>query len=326
MARDDRRPRVEIRRRRRADGTVSEVPTVRYTDAAGVRRRRRCASVEDAEFERARLALELTQNGRLDGPMNVLTVGEFWPTYRADAGGRLAEQTLLDYDGTWRRRVEPRFGDVRLDAIAPRDVSRWRVELQVLGVGREAVRRAMVLLQAMFTLAVEWGEITHNPVALVRKPRQGRTRAIEVLEPRVVEQIRERLLADGDLFSATLVSVLAYAGVRPGEALALERRHVRNDTMLVEQAVSHGKLKLQKTGRVYRTVDLLAALREDLSRWFEHRGDESANAPLFPRGDGDWFRSDDWDNWRKRRFHSATTAVGIAARGPTTSATRSPRC
>jgi hypothetical protein len=33
---------------------------------------------------------------------------------------------------------------------------------------------------------------------------------------------------------------------------------------LVEQAVSYGTLKLQKTGRIYRTVDLLPELREDI--------------------------------------------------------------
>jgi hypothetical protein len=33
----------------------------------------------------------------------------------------------------------------------------------------------------------------------------------------------------------------------------LERRHVRNDTILVERAVARGRVKLQKTGRIYRT-------------------------------------------------------------------------
>ncbi len=79
-------------------------------------------------------------------------------------------------------------------------------------------------------------------------------------------------MADGDLFSATLVSVLAYAGVRPGEGIGLERRHLREDTILVERAVSYGSLKLQKTGRVYRTVDLLPELRADVLTWCEIQG------------------------------------------------------
>jgi integrase len=77
----------------------------------------------------------------------------------------------------------------------------------------------MVLLQAMFTLAIEWGEPQANRVSIVRKPRQGRRRAIDPLTPEDVERLRAILIGDGDHGSATLVSVLAYAGLRPGEAL-----------------------------------------------------------------------------------------------------------
>ena len=311
MARDERRPRVDIRRRRLADGSISEVPTVRWTDASGARRRRSCATVEEAELERARLTLELGNAGRIAAPVCAMTVAEFWPTYRGDIGGRLAEATLLDYDATWRRRVQTRFGDVRLADITPREVSLWRAELRARGVGPEATRKAMLLLQAMFTLAVEWGETDHNPVALVRKPRQGRTRAVVPLDPLSVERIRVQLLQVEDPFSATLASVLAYSGVRPGEALALERRHIRGDTILVEQAVSLGKLKVQKTGRTYRTVDLLPVLRDDLDVWLATRVGPAQDHRLFPRDDGQWLRLDDWNNWRNRHFHPATRAVGL---------------
>ena len=42
---------------------------------------------------------------------------------------------------------------------------------------------------------------------------------------------------------ATLISVLAYAGLRPGEALALQWRDVREQTILVERAISLGEEK-----------------------------------------------------------------------------------
>jgi integrase len=316
MARDERRPRVDIRRRRLANGRISEVPTVRWLDASGAWRRRSCASVEEAELERARLTLELGNRGRIAAPARAMTVAEFWPTYRADIAGRLAEATLLDYDATWRRRVQPRFGAVRLEDITPREISHWRAELQAQGVGPEAIRKDMLLLQAMFTLAVEWGETDHNPVALVRKPRQGRTRAVVPLDPLSVERIRAQLLEAEDLISATLVSVLAYSGVRPGEALALERRHIRADTILIEQAVSLGKLKVQKTGRAYRTVDLLPALRDDLATWLATQVGPEGHDRLFPRGDGQWRRLDDWNNWRNRHFHPATCAVGLGRPRP----------
>ncbi len=49
----DRRPRVELRRLIRKDGTVAIMPTVRYVNTRGERKRLTCASVEGADLERA---------------------------------------------------------------------------------------------------------------------------------------------------------------------------------------------------------------------------------------------------------------------------------
>ena len=54
--------------------------------------------------------------------------------------------------------------------------------------------------------------------------------------------------------------MLGYAGLRPQEALALEWRHVRERTLLVERALSDGQLKALKNRRQPRTVALLAPL------------------------------------------------------------------
>jgi integrase len=252
MARKRREPTIEVREHRCADGSVTEMWSVRHYDVAGTRRRLRCASREEADFERARLVLAEAR-GQLVAASPVKTAGAeltlagFWPMYRADSESRLARSTLREYERIWDRRLGPRFGGVVLDAIRPRLVSEWRAELLAGGVGAEAVRYAMVLLQAMYTLAIEWGEAQANPVSVVRKPRHGRQRAIEPLAPEDIERLRAILIDDGDHRSATLVSVLAYAGLRPGEALGLEWRHVRDQTLLIEQAVSDGRLKRQKT-------------------------------------------------------------------------------
>ena len=198
--------------------------------------------------------------------------------------------------------------------IKPRMIAAWRGQLLSDGIGRESVRMAMVLLQAMYTVATEWGEAEPNPVSVVRKPRQGRERAIRVISPDAVERIRAHMLAAGDLHSATMVSVLAYTGMRPGEMLALERCHLGEQTILVEQAVAYGKLKAQKTGRVYRTIDLLDALAEDLAVWLEHL--PTGRQFLFAKAGDELFQRDDWDNWRNRRFHAATKALDMGTPRP----------
>jgi integrase len=311
-----REPTVELRRRRRGDGTWSETPTVRYYDELGVRRRQSFETMAEADFERTRLALDQSRRGPIAGPAESMTLADFWPTYHADACSRLQEATIASYEGVWRRAVEQRLGDRPLHEITPREISMWRVEMQKAGKGPEAIRMSMMLVQAMFTLALEWGEASTNPVALVRKPRQGRQRAIEVMDPNLVERVRRWMIGHDDHFSATLVSVLAYSGMRPGEALALERRHIRNDTILVEQAVARGRIKLQKTGRIYRTVDLLPPLRDDLAAWVASSGRDAPTDRLFPREDGEWFRIDDWNNRRNRKFYEAFDDLEISRRRP----------
>ncbi len=308
-----REPRVDIRRHRLKDGSVREYPGVRYYDPDGVCRRVTCTTVAEAELARARMVVEgdAQRPGAADGST---TLEAFWPVWLADAEQRLAEGTIETHKYYWQRRVAPRFGDHQLRDITPRAVSQWRATMAAEGVGRESIRKAMILLQAMLSIAIEWGEATDNPVRVVRKPKQGRQRAVEVLEPRIVERLRSAMWAT-DPLSATLTVLLAYSGMRPAEALALERRHVREETILVEQAVSRGKLKLQKTGRVCRSVDLLRPLREDLDRWFALRGIEDRDT-LFPRSDGGWWLKDDYDNWRGRRFHRFTKQLGLGTPRP----------
>jgi integrase len=302
---------------------VTETWSVRYYDESGARRRLRCGSREEADFERARMVLEGAAAAAPVAPPlplvaapaseATMTLAEFWPIWFADAAGRLTVTTLKEYDRVWRKRIEPRFGSLSLAAIRPRAVSQWRAELVADGVGPEAIRRAMVLLQGVFTIAIEWGEAESNPVSVVRKPRQGTRRVVQAIAPEGVERIRTFFLAAKDLRSATLVSVLAYAGLRPGEALALEFRHVRESTILVERAVTDGEFKVQKTGRIYRTVDLLPVLAEDLAAW---RARPRPSELLFSKSDGLPWRTDDWNNWRNRHFFPAAQAAGLGRPRP----------
>ena len=71
---------------------------------------------------------------------------------------------------------------------------------------------------------------------------------------------------------ATLVSVLAYTGLRPGEALALTWRDVRAATLLVEHAGdSAGQQQSTKTEHA-RTVRLLEPLAHDRANGGSPRG------------------------------------------------------
>ncbi len=167
------------------------------------------------------------------------------------------------------------------------------------------------MLQSMLRAAVEWERIGSNPVRATRKPSVKRTRAVRPLPPLAVEQLRAWLVEHRDLRVATLVSVLAYAGVRPQEALALRWRSIGERTLLVEEAVAQGKLKGQKTGRPPRTVRLLGPLRQDLAEWWVAGDQPDDEAFVFPAGNGGHWPLHDWQNWRRRTFTAAAQAIGL---------------
>src|SRR5260370_571255 len=80
---------------------------------------------------------------------------------------------------------------------------------------------------------------------LVRKTQVPRGAEVRPLAPSTIEAMR----AAATTRDAVLLAVLAYAGLRPGEALALRWGDVRERTLLVERALSLGAEKGTKTGR-----------------------------------------------------------------------------
>ena len=116
--------------------------------------------------------------------------------------------------------------------------------------------------------------------------------------------------------SATLISLMAYAGLRPGEATALTWEHVGKRTILIEQTGGDGgETRPTKTGAI-RTVRLLAQLAEDLDAWRRESGPPATSAPLFRRRDGRTWTSEDYRNWRRRRFDPAAHEAGLNGSRP----------
>jgi integrase len=255
---------VSIEKVKRAGG---EVWRVRWRDERGgahsrVVGRKRDAQALDAELRRAKRLGALSP---VDTERE--TVSEFakawWARYVVP---NLARHTQLNYASMLDVHIIPRLGNVRLRALTPDVVGQLRAEMAADGVGEAATRKTLVVLRSMFERAVEWRRIESNPAKAVRKPSQVCARVVRPLAPHAVETMRAHLLADERLLDATLIAVLAYAGLRPGEALGLRWNDVGERTLLVERSVAFGKLKSTKTGKV-RTARLLGPLAESLATW-----------------------------------------------------------
>ena len=134
-------------------------------------------------------------------------------------------------------------------------------------------------------------------------PPQTRSSDIKPMSPEDTETLRRALLArkPHGLRDATLVAVLAYAGLRPGEALALTWAHIGKDSIRVEHANKDGNIGRTKTSERRTVPKLIKPLRDDLAKW-RKASDPKAGALVFPDDEGDpWTR---WGlaNWRRRSF------------------------
>jgi integrase len=232
--------------------------------------------------------------------------------FRTCARPNLAGHTLVYYARAWDKHVLPRLGQYELRRISPSVIAEFADELRREGVGDATVRKVLSLVQGVLGRAVVLGRIRTNPVVPIRKPVQGRRHAVRPLTPAKVEQLRRLMPTDQD---ATVVSVLAYAGLRPGEALALTWADIGERTILVERSLALGEVKETKT-RTTRSVRLLAPLGKELKTLRMQRGRPGDEELIFPRPDGEPWRDTDWRNWRRRVFQPAAEAARLEAIRP----------
>jgi integrase len=236
---------------------------------------------------------------------------EWWSVY---AEGNLAPRTKEVYAGLWDRHVLPHIGGLELRRLTPEAIEHYQATLRKNGVGDASIRKSLALLQTILQRAVIWRRIPSNPVAAIRKPKARRQRLVTPPSPREIEQLRRAFLAQDRLADATLISVLAYAGLRPGEALALRWGDVRDRVLTIHRAASLGVIKETKTGQI-RSVRLLRPLAEDLA---VHRASTNPSDLdlVFPNSRGGVWTDDEYRNWRSRRFDGALKAAGIEIARP----------
>lgn len=212
---------MSVERVQRKGGEV--VWRVRWRDARGRNRsrvlgRRADAVVFDAEVRRRKRTGELAA---LDGGRETLDeyVAGTWASAHAV---HLAASTRTLYADTYDRHIAPHLGELRLQDIRSETIAHWQADLVAAGVGKVTVKKAITLLGNILQRAAEGGRIASNPQRVVRKVRVPRSPEVSPLPPSAIEAMRQA----SSHRDATLISVLAYAGLRPQEALSLRWSHV----------------------------------------------------------------------------------------------------
>ncbi len=234
-------------------------------------------------------------------------VEEWWLEY---ALVELEKASRATYAQTWEKHLRPRLGGYALRQLDTDVVLGFRQALARAGAGDPTIVKAMVVLQSVLSFAVLKKRIAVNPVAKVRKPPQVTDRQVPPVPPAIVEDMRARLGAR----DATIVAVLAYAGLRPQEVLALHAEDIDERKIFVQRKVVDGEqLEYTKTRR-NRSVRLLGPLAQDLAEY--RMSTRRRSGLLFPRADGAAWRAHDWKNWHRRVYRPAAAAAGLDGARP----------
>lgn len=255
--------------------------------------RKRDAEAFDAEIRRRKRTGELRRS---------TTAARHWTSTwpgpgRGAHAAQLAPRTRQTYASTYGRHISPALGAMRLREIDPEAIAAFQGDPIRADVGPHAIRKAMTLLGGILQWAAESKRIDFNPERVVRKARLPRNAEVLPLAPARIEALRAALTNR----DATITSLLAYAGLRPGELRGLRWRHVGQRTLLVD---------LEKTG-ARRSVRVLAPLRDDLGEWREASGEPTTDAHVFAATDGGAWSANAFEKWRRRVFTLALAAIGI---------------
>jgi len=197
------------------------------------------------------------------------------------SGGALANRepelrpkTAESYQWQLSHHLLPHFATLTLDSIGPEDVDRYKAaKLREGALGPNQINKTLGLLGRILKAARRYGQLSRNPMEDVDRLRRTRPNR-PAMDP---EQLPTLLDRAGRL--RPILATLAGAGLRDGEACALDWRDVNfaTGTLTVRAA---------KTDAGVRRVDLPLALREDLGDHKARSGRTAPGDPVFPNREG----------------------------------------
>lgn len=175
---------------------------------------------------------------------------EWWPT-------RTVEPGTLSRDASRRRtHLDERWSNVPLAAINRQDVRGWWASMRRAGVSSSTAQRAVHLLSASLSAAVDAEILPSNPAARLKFP-QGAQAVERFLTPEEYDAIQAQMPTTNDQL---VMHVLCFTGMRWGELAGLhwnrvdlERRALRVVETWDERT---GQMKAYPKGKRARDIDL----------------------------------------------------------------------
>jgi integrase len=320
--------RAAVERAKKAKRRPPSRWSVMYYDRAGKLKSEVAATKTRAESRCAELERMLAQGSYVDPAAGKVTVAEMADKW-IDARQDLRKSTWWKYRGLLDNHVLTRWGDLSLNAVYQEDVATWVADLLKskddggTGLGPSQARHAYRIL----AMVLEWcvpRRIHRNPARGVKLPVRPDAEHVYL----TYEQVEALADASSGLrtkynrptaasaVNRALILLLAYTGIRWGEAAALRVGRINLASRRVRIASTFYEVGgvlhegPPKTGK-RRTVPLPASLVAEFEKLTDKRGESDL---VFTTARGQALRA---NNWRTREFASAVKAADLGMDGLT---------
>jgi integrase len=228
--------------------------------------------------------------------------------------GSIRDSTRITYKTEVERHLLPAWGPVALGGIDPLAIQQW-LSSELDNRTTAAVVKSYRMFRLILRYALQMGVLARDPCAGVRVPRPVRheMRFLDVL------QLEDLADAVGPFYRA-LVFVLAYGGLRWGEAAGLRRHNIdllARQVVVVEQLVElHGgghRWGPPKSKAGVRRVTLPTFVCDELATQLASRSQPEQEGLVFVNTRGGPLRR---STFRRNVWLPAITSLGLAGLRP----------
>ena len=235
---------------------------VMYRDADGVQRSKSFATHRAAvQFDSTMRRVDQADRVAHERP-GTLTVADWLARWFELYSRQWRARTVVQRASMGDKWIVPYLGTHPVATIKTRTILEWREAILANGATNNTANAAKRVLSSALTAAVRNEVLERNYCADVEM-LPHRRKVVRPLTPDEVENIRELLPTSRDRL---IVTLMAYAGMRPAEVCGLTWGHIRNGVILVEDTVQLGVLDDTKTSTP-RTIEILPAVADDLAEY-----------------------------------------------------------
>jgi integrase len=221
-------------------------------------------SKSQAEAKRDELLNEV-QARSATGPNPDITFGQFLEgTALPFLRSKWKRSTASTTENRIQHHLMEAFRETRLTALNLKGLQSFLND-KAQSLSRSVVAHLRWDLRAVFKLAMAEGYTDRDPTVALYTPKAAETAEVRVMSKQEVEHYIEAL----EQRERVIAHIAIFAGMRPGEILALQRRHINGDCtrVVIDQRLYRGDIDTPKTTSSARTVAIPPVTAKHLREW-----------------------------------------------------------